>query len=259
MHPKTVAKTFLPLSVACVDAVPDRNRGAMPLRSGAPSGYQHAINKLNAARRHANDCPEEIFSGKSAGTRRGGISKDRPMVCRSTAGCGRWVIRLDSAAFQRRVSSGFVMDGRGTRRSDRGRCFRCNHVGTPCRRTGYVAGGTTTGFQRSTARNCRRSIDTRASFARASRGLDRLSVLRHEMPPRDRSPGIQRTGPHAINSPRPRSTRERPSRFRPNSRRTGRSPPGSMHAARSGSWSWRSDTRSASDTRSCRLSRGPAR
>lgn len=47
MHPKTVAKTFLPLSVACVDAVPDRNRGAMPLRSGAPSGYRHAMNKLN--------------------------------------------------------------------------------------------------------------------------------------------------------------------------------------------------------------------
>lgn len=231
----------------------------MPLRSGAPSGYRHAMNKLNAARRHANDCPEEIFSGKSAGTRRGGISKDRPMVCRSTAGCGRWVIRLDSAALHRRVSSGFVTDGPGTRRGDRGRCGRCNHVGTPCRRTGYAAGGTTTGFQRSTARDCRRSIDTRASFARASRGLDRLSVLRHEMPPRDRSPGIQRTGPHAINSPRPRSTRERPSRFRPNSRRTGRSPPGSMHAARSGSWSWRSDTRSASDTRSCRLSRGPAR
>lgn len=231
----------------------------MPLRSGAPSGYRHAINKLNAARRHANDCPEEIFSGKSAGTRRSGISKDRPMVCRSTAGCGRWVIRLDSAALQRRVSSGFVTDGPGTRRGDRGRCGRCNHVGTPCRRTGYAAGGTTTGFQRSTARNCRRSIDTRASFTRASRGLDRLSVLRHEMPPRDRSPGIQRTGPHAINSPRPRSTRERPSRFRPNSRRTGRSPPGSMHAARSGSWSWRSDTRSASGTRSCRLSRAPAR
>lgn len=231
----------------------------MPLRSGAPSGYRHAINKLNAARRHANDCPEEIFSGKSAGTRRSGISKDRPMVYRSTAGCGRWVIRLDSAVLHRRVSSGFVTDGRGTRRGDRGRCGRCNHVGTPCRRTGYVAGGTTTGFQRSTARNRRRSIDTRASFARASRGLDRLSVLRHEMPPRDRSPGIQRTGPHAINSPRPRSTRERPSRFRPNSRRTGRSPPGSMHAARSGSWSSRSDTRSASGTRSCRLSRGPAR
>lgn len=231
----------------------------MPLRSGAPSGYRHAINKLNAARRHANDCPEEIFSGKSAGTRRGGISKDRPMVCRSTAGCGRWVIRLDSAALHRRVSSGFVTDGPGTRRGDRGRCGRCNHVGTPCRRTGYAAGGTTTGFQRSTARNCRRSIDTHASFARASRGLDRLSVLRHEMPPRDRSSGIQRTGAHAINSPRPRSTRERPSRFRPNSRRTGRSPPGSMHAARSDSWSSRSDTRSASDTRSCRLSRGPAR
>ncbi|WP_321908558.1 hypothetical protein [Burkholderia cepacia] len=66
------------------------------------------MNKLNAARRHANDCPEDIFSGKSAGTRRGGIPKDRPMVCRSTDGCGRWVIRLDSAALHRQVSSGFV-------------------------------------------------------------------------------------------------------------------------------------------------------
>lgn len=231
----------------------------MPLRSGAPSGYRHAMNKLNAARRHANDCPEDIFSGKSAGTRRGGISKDRPMVCRSTDGCGRWVIWLDSAALHRQVSSGFVTDSRGTRRGYRGRCGRRDHVGTQCRKAGYVAGGTKTGFQRSTARNRRRSINTRPSFARASRGLDRLSVLRHEMPPRDRSSGIQRTGTHAINSPRPRSKHERPSRFRPNSRRTGRSPPGSTHAARSGSWSWRSDTRSASGTRSCRLSRGPTR
>ncbi len=231
----------------------------MPLRSGAPSGYRHAMNKLNAARRHANDCPEDIFSGKSAGTRRGGISKDRPMVCRSTDGCRRWVIRLDSAALHRQISSGLVTDNRGTRRGYRGRCGRRNHVGTQCRKAGYVAGGIKTGFQRSTARNCRRSINTRPSFARASRGLDRLSVLRHEMPPRDRSSDIQRTGTHAINSPRPRSKHERPSRFRPNSRRTGRSPPGSMHAARSGSWSWRSDTRSASGTKSCRLSRGPTR
>ncbi|WP_165765581.1 hypothetical protein [Burkholderia puraquae] len=43
--------------------------GAMPLRSGAPSRYRHAMNKLNAARLGANDCLEEIFLGKSAGTR----------------------------------------------------------------------------------------------------------------------------------------------------------------------------------------------
>ncbi|MDN7873823.1 hypothetical protein [Burkholderia aenigmatica] len=64
MHPKTVAKTFLPLSVAWADAVPDRSREAMPLRSGAPSRYRHVMNKLNATRLRANDFLEDIFLWK---------------------------------------------------------------------------------------------------------------------------------------------------------------------------------------------------
>ena len=99
------------------------------------------------------------------------------------------------------------------------------------------------------------SAGGRSTPARRSPGR-RVTSKRHTT---TRSPGVQRAHTSAVNSPRPHSRHARPLRFRPSSRHTGRSLPGSTHAVRSGSSSWRSGTRSASGTRSCRPCRGPAR
>jgi len=103
--------------------------------------------------------------------------------------------------------------------------------------------------------------DDRSAPSRHSpeRRMTTAESLFSEAKSRHAASGIRRVHTNTVNSPPPHSTRARPSRFRPSSRHTGRLPPGSTHAARSDSSSWRSGTRSASGTRSCRPCRDPAR
>ncbi len=244
--------------------------GAMPLRSGAPSRYRLAMNKLNATLLCANDCPADIFPGNLPERR--GMGKRR---------IGRWfadqpdgVSDGQAAGFRRGSSSGFFkvcreLPGNAVRISREEEVFVVAAPAPCCLMPDLLRGVTANQRNRRHLSVYRAGSDDRPPAVAGGRS----TTVRHAPEYRVASigatscdtqcrhaiSGLQRTHASSINSPRRHSTRERPLRFRPNSRHTGRSPPGSMHVARSGSWSWRSGTRSASGTRSCRPSRGPGR